>query len=504
MIRTEPSDTQIRTSDVQTVIDKLNNEGFAECVQEAVNLSPVTEQSVIFSVTVPFENIDPLAVLEILAESDQFQYYWEHPEEKLGISAGRAILKIDCPGKCPKTGTNGTEKDRFTATSEAIKAVCEDIVEYSSLRHSLAGVHFLGGFSFFDRQDAEAWKNFHAADFVIPEWSFVRDGELCLLTVNKEVPRNISAQKLSQSVKATIDRMATQLLKSTSAALHEPSPHESDAVEVIDDSGSLEKWIENISAAKKLIDAGVLTKIVLSRMLRIRLSGRQQPTRILNQLRNEYPSCYTFMMRPEGKTAFVGSTPERLLSIRSNYILTEGLAGSISRGKTATEDAILEKKLLSSAKDLEEHRLVVEDIREKLRNFCDEVNHPAQPGIKKFTNVQHLYTPISAWTNNKYDPFVILRSLHPTPAVGGVPSRKALGLIPEYELYERGWYAAPVGWLNSKGRGEFVVAIRSGLITEHEALFYAGCGIVQDSDPVAEWEETKLKLIPMLTAINHA
>ncbi|MCC5933051.1 MAG: isochorismate synthase [Candidatus Cyclonatronum sp.] len=475
-----------------------------ECAQEAVSVTPVADQPVIFSVTVPFENIDPLAVLEILAESDQFQYYWEHPDERLGISAGRAIRKISCPGQCAAAGRNGKSSDRFTATSEAIKKACEDIVEYSAFRHSLAGVHFLGGFSFFDRQDAEAWKNFNASDFFVPEWSFVRDGELCLLTVNKEVPKNISAEKLADSVRATIDRMATQLLKSTSAALHEEPAPAHEYAEVIEEPESLGKWIENISAAKKLIELGALTKIVLSRMLRVRLCGRQQPTRILNQLRNEYPSCYTFMMRPEGKTAFVGSTPERLLSIRSNYILTEGLAGSISRGKTATEDAIMEKKLLSSAKDLEEHRLVVEDIREKLRNFCDEVNHPAQPGIKKFTNVQHLYTPISAWTNNKYDPFVILRSLHPTPAVGGVPSRKALGLIPEYELYERGWYAAPVGWLNSKGRGEFVVAIRSGLITEHEALFYAGCGIVQDSDPVAEWEETKLKLIPMLTAINHA
>ncbi|AXJ00931.1 isochorismate synthase [Cyclonatronum proteinivorum] len=504
MIRTKTSDLHTKADNNRSVLPLQDDADFVACAKEAVQLTKVAKEPVIFSVTVSFESIDPLAVLEILAESDQFQYYWEHPEERLALSAGRAIRTISCKGKCPKANTNGAFTDRFSGTSEAIKAVCEDIVEYSAIRHSLAGVHFLGGFSFFDRQDAQAWKNFHAADFVVPEWSFVRDGKLCLLTVNKEVPRNVNAEKLTEGIRATIDRMATQLLKSTSAALYETSSHKSDTPEVIEEPDSLENWIESINEAKNLIRLGILSKIVLSRMLRIRLSGRQQPTRILNQLRNEYPSCYTFMMRPEGKTAFVGSTPERLLSIRSNYILTEGLAGSISRGKSATEDTILEKQLLNSEKDLEEHRLVVEDIREKLRNFCDEVNHPPQPGIKKFTNVQHLYTPISAWTNNKYDPFVILQSLHPTPAVGGVPSRKALGLIPEYELYERGWYAGPVGWLNSKGRGEFVVAIRSGLITEHEALFYAGCGIVQDSDPVAEWEETKLKLIPMLTAINHA
>lgn len=468
---------------------------FSEQAEIALAKAKAIHQNTVFSVTIAFERIDPLAVLEILAETDQFQYYWEHPEEKLALAAGRAIYKIS-----PKA-TNGT--DRFEAVSKEIRQFCERVSEYSSFRHSLAGVHFLGGFSFFGKQTSDQWKNFGEADFIVPEWTFIRDGELSLLTINLIIKPEYDAESIESCIRTKTEKITSQLKHSTSQNQNAGDHKKSDQPHIIEEPHSLRKWIKNVEAAKDHIESGELSKIVLSRMVRVSISGRQQPTRVLNQLRKEYPSCYTFMMRPEGKTAFVGSTPERLLSIRSNYILTEGLAGSISRGQSATEDAILEKKLLNSGKDLEEHRLVVDAIEERLREFSNEINYPEKPGIKKFTNVQHLYTPISAWTNNKYNPFTILKSLHPTPAVGGVPAREAVGLIPEYELYDRGWYAAPFGWLNSKGRGEFVVAIRSGLIREHEALFYAGCGIVQDSDPVSEWEETKLKLIPMLTAINH-
>lgn len=473
----------------------LASDEFTVSAERAVNRAQSSDAVSVFSVTIPFERIDPLAVLEILAETDQFQYYWEHPEEKLALAAGRAISTINA------VKTNG--KDRFEAISDGIKEFCKNVTEYASFRHSLAGVHFLGGFSFFGEQNSKHWKNFGTADFVVPEWTFIRDGELSLLTINLIIKEGADTESVENCIRTKTENFTSQLRHSTSHNQNAGEDKTSDQPHILEEPDSLKKWIANVEAAKEHIRSGDLDKIVLSRMVRVSISGRQQPTRVLNQLRKEYPSCYTFMMRPQGKTAFVGSTPEKLLSIRSNYILTEGLAGSISRGQTATEDAILEKKLLNSTKDLEEHRLVVDAIEERLREFSDEVNYPGTPGIKKFTNVQHLYTPISAWTNNRYNPFTILRSLHPTPAVGGVPVRRAVGLIPEYELYDRGWYAAPFGWLNSKGRGEFVVAIRSGLIMEHEAMFYAGCGIVQDSDPVSEWEETKLKLIPMLTAINH-
>ncbi len=92
--------------------------------------------------------------------------------------------------------------------------------------------------------------------------------------------------------------------------------------------------------------------------------------------------------------------------------------------------------------------------------------------------------------------------LHPTPAVGGFPREEAVRLIREHEGLDRGWYAGPVGWVDGRGEGEFVVGIRSALVQGNMATLYAGCGIVRDSDPESEYRESVLKLQPMLSALG--
>jgi len=485
------------TTNKPNLSDSILDTDFSELknyLSRAVELAAKEESDFIFSVTIAFEQLDPLAVLEVLAEPDTFQYYWEYPEEKLAISAGKSIVKIANDGN-----------NRFEQTSKQIHSWKERLVEYSIFNHSLAGVHFLGGFSFFDHITSAKWEEFGSSTFIVPEWTFIKDGELSILTINKRINPFDDADSLSDSFRTLFSTAHGKLKTLTNSANHSAKSSASQkSIQIIEDEHALDVWRENIAKAKGNIRTGKYDKIVLSRKIEATIDGEYHPTRILNALRKEYPACYTFLFRPEGKSSLIGCTPERLLSVRSNYILTEGLAGSISRGKTATDDTILEKKLLNSEKDLEEHQYVLKSIEIRLKDFSDEINYPKKPGIKKFTNVQHLYTPVSAWMRQHYDAFVILKRMHPTPAVGGFPTVNALPDIPELELYDRGWYAGPVGWINSKGRGEFVVAIRSGLVNRNKASFYAGCGIVEHSDPDAEWEETKLKFIPMLEAIRHA
>jgi menaquinone-specific isochorismate synthase len=164
----------------------------------------------------------------------------------------------------------------------------------------------------------------------------------------------------------------------------------------------------------------------------------------------------------------------------------------------------LEYELLHSQKDLNEHAFVLDAIEENLQRFSDVFEHPVSPGIKKLSNVQHLYTPVHAKIKKGVSRTEVLSKLHPTPAVGGYPREAAMPYISKLEHFDRGWYAAPVGWINAHGEGEFVVAIRSGLIKTNEVRFFAGCGIVEDSNPQKEWDETNLKFIPMLTALEHA
>jgi menaquinone-specific isochorismate synthase len=209
------------------------------------------------------------------------------------------------------------------------------------------------------------------------------------------------------------------------------------------------------------------------------------------------------MIQRDPKTSFIGASPERLASFNNGVFLTEGLAGSISRGKSAMEDASLAHTLLNSTKDREEHKFVVQAIDDNLKPFSDRVEHPKQPQIKKLQNVQHLFTPIRASIKEGVEIHELVHQLHPTPAVGGYPRDESVPYIQEIEQIDRGWYSAPVGWFNLKGSGEFAVAIRSALLHDNKAELYAGCGIVSDSDPEKEWKETLLKFVPLMDALNQ-
>jgi menaquinone-specific isochorismate synthase len=117
-------------------------------------------------------------------------------------------------------------------------------------------------------------------------------------------------------------------------------------------------------------------------------------------------------------------------------------------------------------------------------------------------NLQHLHTPVEGVLKEEAHILQLVEQLHPTPAAGGLPRQSALSLIRAYESFDRGWYAGPLGWIDRRGSGEFVVGIRSALLRGNQALLYAGCGIVADSDPQREYEESNLKLRPMLWALN--
>lgn len=467
-----------------------------EKIDQVRHLADASGKVHLFTITLPFESIDPLAALEFLATEHDFQYFWEHPDEKLAISAAKEVVRIR---------TN--QRDRYNIVQKNIDEWVSKTVSFSSLTHSLSGLHFLGGFSFQDVPQEHQWRSFGTASFIVPEWLIIRDGQLSLLTITTKVQPSTYKESLLDQVRNIIHDLVERIRISTRNEFNSQDRR----------SGSINSnhngplhpasdpaWIDTINVAKGRIKSGEFSKIVLARELNLKIDFNPTPTQMLNFLRNEYPTCYTFMVRMNRAATFLGSTPEKLVSLRSTFMLTDGLAGTISRGKTATEDTILERKLLQSEKDLQEHGYVVEAIGNRLKDITHNINYPGQPGIRKYPNVQHLYTPISASINKDISPLEIVEKLHPTPAVGGHPRERTIQHIQSLEKIDRGWYAGPVGWINTHGRGEFCVAIRSGLIQQNNVRFFAGCGIVANSDPESEWHETNLKLIPMMSALNHA
>jgi isochorismate synthase len=221
----------------------------------------------------------------------------------------------------------------------------------------------------------------------------------------------------------------------------------------------------------------------------------------MHRLRVGYGRCTLFAFTSV-QNCFVGATPERLVRLEERTVRTDCLAGSTRRGATHDEDRSLGEALLADRKERHEHALVVRALHDALLPFCSQVHAPETPTLLRMPNVQHLYTPLEGILKEEGDIFGLVERLHPTPATGGLPREMACSVLRTYECFDRGWYAGPVGWVDGRGGGEFVVAIRSALLKGCEASLYAGCGIVAGSDPEREYEESCLKLRPMLWAVN--
>jgi menaquinone-specific isochorismate synthase len=252
------------------------------------------------------------------------------------------------------------------------------------------------------------------------------------------------------------------------------------------------------------IDSGNVQKIVLSRQVDLELESNIEISKIIKKLGERYPKCYVFAFR-KNDSIFFGASPEKLAKISNGWIEADALAGSVARGDTKEKDDLLANTLLTSKKDLAEQKIVVSFIRDSFSQFCDEITFDENPIIRKLPNIQHLWTLIKGKIDSEQSIFTILKELHPTPAICGVPWNKALDSIIEMEPHDRGLFSGMIGWFNFNNEGEFAVAIRSALLKDKSIHAFAGCGIVIGSDAEFEYTESELKLKPILSLFetNH-
>jgi isochorismate synthase len=245
-----------------------------------------------------------------------------------------------------------------------------------------------------------------------------------------------------------------------------------------------------------------LHKVVLSRPVDLRLDAPLPLAAVLRRLRAAEPTCTVFCMPlPDG--SFFGASPELLVARHGSAVSCHPLAGTVARGDTARADADAQGRLAGSEKERAEHRYVVDAIAEQLRPWCDDLVVPAQPSLVAFRSVAHLGTRVAGHLRAPVPVLDLLDRLHPTPAVGGSPRADALKAIADGEPDDRGPWAGPVGWVDARGDGEWMIGIRSArLDAEGTALaLRAGSGIVAGSDPDAEAAETDVKLAAVLDAV---
>lgn len=338
---------------------------------------------------------------------------------------------------------------------------------------------FFGGFSF-DGNDA--WSGFGAGRFVIPRLQ-LSGGKLTLAVMDAE----------------DIDQAYHDLQKvffdSQPFANSLPAPIEKKY------SPTVDGWQSRIDEALSLIRSEVLEKIVLSRKATLKFAEALNPVALTERLNAATHDCFVFCFDFGKESAFVGATPERLFLRQSDRLQSEVVAGTRMRGANSIEDESLAIELLTSDKDQREHDIVRKSIRQKLHKFVDHLEVDNQASILRLAKKQHLRSNVQGTLKPEVDDGMLLERLHPTPAVGGYPTENALPEIARIEPFNRGWYAAPIGWIGSDS-AQFAVAIRSGLVEGDSLSLYSGAGIVRGSDPDQEWQEVENKIQDFISVLG--
>ena len=436
---------------------------------------------------------DPLTALEACYQtlSSEMQLadhvaagmaYWARPSQSFAIAALGAAAVLSPSGP-----------ERFAAVDEEWRWLLSNaLIESDSTEAPGVGPILIGGFSFDpDGPRTERWEGFPSAHMIVPQMHLTTIDGNSWLTVSSIVSGN------------NVPDRDLELLAKTREIILKPQPtgssNEGALVQISSDLPEAD-WRTMVGDAVAEIRSSDLKKVVLARSIRGVTSEPANPFAVLRQLSDVHRDALIFGYW-RGDRVFVGASPERLAQLEDGSVSASSLAGTVKRGTTQQEDLSLARELQSSAKDLAEHAAVRDMLHEILSEVAENVTSPDVPEIVTLSNVHHLHTEVRGDLCDNHSLLDVVSRLHPTPAVGGTPRDAALEFINENEQLDRGWYAAPIGWIDRSG-GEFAVALRCGVMAASEFALYAGCGIVADSDPDQELAESTLKLEPMRAAIS--
>lgn len=340
-----------------------------------------------------------------------------------------------------------------------------------SFHCSSRSARFFGGMDFFTRQH-RTWEQFPTCRYVLPLVEVERKKGVTHLYVNK-TSKAPDLSRIHFDI-GDIPPINQKLIKVS----HVPS---------------YAVWKQNVCDVLQCIQNGMFDKIVLARISLFKFKTALPPFAFCRPLQSQSKTATFFAYQFSPDQMFVGATPESLYQRDQRRIKTAAIAGTRPRGRNEQEDQDLKKELLASIKDRKELAFVRQGIEKTLGPLCSSLREAKRSRTVQTSTVQHLCHPFSGRLKKGVDDAHIMRALHPTPAVGGYPKPEALEKMRQIETFDRGWYAAPVGWI-AKEKAHLFVAIRSALIQSQQLCLFAGTGIVAGSSPQEEWKELKYKM----------
>jgi len=258
---------------------------------------------------------------------------------------------------------------------------------------------------------------------------------------------------------------------------------------------SPQQWRDEIvTTARNRIASGELNKAVMAREAIFASAEPIDPARVVVAVADTFATANVFNVN-----GFIGASPELLVSRLGNTVQAHPLAGTAPRSDDPAEDKALAAELLASGKNRSEHQITIDWFLNELLPFCSYVDAEPEPSIMSLANVHHLGTLVEGLLSSPPASVLeLVEATHPTPAVGGDPQDIAIDVINEVEDAERGLYAGATGWVDGAGNGAFAVNVRCAHIIGNRASVFSGVGVVAESDPQAELDETRAKYQAML------
>jgi len=435
-------------------------------------------------VSVPMAPFDPIDVFAAAQALDLEAALWLQP------ASGRTFVGI---GRAWAIEADGP--DRFATSARASRDVLASAVGGND--GTTGGPRLLGGLGFTGRRPSleDPWGPFGPASLVLPTFTLARESDAAEVTIaiapgrdDDPDPDEVEAAWLE------IERRARAAVGSDDAVV-------SSNLRVVEERPDRATWERTVGRFAGAVGRGRIDKVVLARRVLLEAPSDFDVVATLRRLARSAPESTVFAFVRDG-TTFLGATPERLVHTSGRRFETVAIAGSVARGRDDAADDVLARDLLASEKEREEHQVVVDGLRADLAPIVERLEVAPAPTVLRLRHVQHLATPITGSTRDETGLLALAGRLHPTPAVGGAPRDTALAMIDEHEGFDRGWYAGPIGWLGADGDGELMVALRCALVVGRSATLFAGCGIVADSEPAREWDESRLKLRTMIEALG--